>query len=82
MTLHPRWGNPLDLEMLETLCDVLDASHLAPRPQLDLYVEHTGKPEWGRGRIVREFDGKLEIEFPSGKRTLKADAPFLKRSRE
>ncbi|MCX5747154.1 MAG: hypothetical protein NT062_32185 [Proteobacteria bacterium] len=37
--------------------------------------------EWGRGKIVRAYDGKLEIEFPSGKRTLRADAPFLRRGR-
>jgi hypothetical protein len=42
------------------------------------YVLHTNKPEWGRGRIVRRFDGKLEIEFPEGgTKVLKADAPFL-----
>jgi hypothetical protein len=41
-------------------------------------VIHLNKPEWGRGRIVRRFDGKLEIEFPGGgTKVLKADAPFL-----
>ena len=45
-------------------------------------IEHTGKPEWGRGTIVREYDGKLEIAFEhGGTRTLKADAPFLRRVR-
>jgi uncharacterized protein (TIGR02996 family) len=42
------------------------------------YVLHANKPEWGRGRIVRSFSGKLEIEFADGEtRVLKADAPFL-----
>jgi hypothetical protein len=83
LSLHPQRGTPLDLATLQSLTDVLDAPANA-RPPADLvHVEHTGKPEWGRGRIVREFDGKLEIAFPSGgTRTLKADAPFLKRSRE
>lgn len=43
------------------------------------YVLHRNKPEWGRGEVVRRFDGKLEIEFPNaGTKILKADAPFLK----
>ena len=48
-----------------------------------VWIEHTGKPEWGRGKLLREFDGKLEIEFPTGgTRTLKADLPALRRIRD
>jgi hypothetical protein len=46
-----------------------------------VWIEHTGKPEWGRGKLVREYDGKLEIAFSSGTRTFKADAAFLRRTR-
>jgi len=42
------------------------------------YVEHANKPEWGRGKIVKRHDGKLEVEFPElGRKVFKADAPFL-----
>jgi uncharacterized protein (TIGR02996 family) len=44
------------------------------------FVEHTAKPEWGRGKILSRKDGKLEVQFPTpvGKKVFKADAPFLK----
>lgn len=46
-------------------------------------VEHANKPEWGRGTIVREYDGKLDIEFANaGKKTLEAGAVFLRRVTE
>ena len=42
------------------------------------FARHTGKPEWGRGKIIRRFDGKLEIKFPKiGNKVFRADAPFL-----
>ena len=68
---------PLDRDRLLALCDELVVPVDAPVPA-SLFVEHTGRPEWGRGRILRAFDGKLEIEFPSGRRTLK-DGPYLRR---
>ncbi|MEJ7599984.1 MAG: DUF3553 domain-containing protein [Kofleriaceae bacterium] len=43
------------------------------------FADHTARPEWGRGTILRRYDGKLEIEFPGvGKKVFKADAPFLR----
>jgi len=43
-----------------------------------VFVAHRNKPEWGRGRVIRRFEGKLEIEFPTaGTKVFKADAPFL-----
>jgi len=43
------------------------------------HVEHSNKPEWGRGKIVKRHDGKLEVKFPKiGVKVFKADAPFLK----
>ncbi|MCX5746532.1 MAG: DUF3553 domain-containing protein [Proteobacteria bacterium] len=46
-----------------------------------LSVEHTAKPEWGVGKIVKRHDGKLEVKFPTvGIKVFKADAPFLKLS--
>ena len=62
---------------LATLTDQLIApSALAAEPR---FVAHTARPEWGRGTIVRRYDGKLEIEFPgAGKKVFKADAPFLR----
>jgi hypothetical protein len=42
------------------------------------HVEHANKPEWGRGKIVKRHDGKLEVKFPkAGVKVFKADAPFL-----
>jgi hypothetical protein len=79
LAIDPYSGAFLDRARLEPLCDVLEVPSTATRAAEPVYVEHVNKPEWGRGRVVREFDGKVEIEFPSGKRTLKADAPFLKR---
>lgn len=63
-----------------TLCDVL----VPPRDQetgIPQWAEHANQPDWGRGRILRRFADKLEIEFPNaGKRVFKASAPFLKLS--
>jgi uncharacterized protein (TIGR02996 family) len=42
-------------------------------------VEHRNRPEWGQGRLIRRFEGKLEIEFEeAGTKVFKADAPFLR----
>lgn len=44
------------------------------------YVEHVKKPEWGRGKILRRVDDKIEIEFASGTRVFPANSPMLKPS--
>ena len=64
---------------LASLCEEL----VFPMPTVDaaqaVWVEHASKPEWGRGAIVRRFDGKLEVKFPGhGVKVFKADAPFLR----
>jgi hypothetical protein len=36
-------------------------------------------PQWGRGTIVRRFEGKVAIDFPhGGMKVFRADAPFLR----
>jgi hypothetical protein len=71
-------GAPLPAPLaasLAALCDELVAVVAVAEPA---YVEHANKPEWGRGRIVRRFDGKVEIDFPgAGTKIFKADLPFL-----
>jgi hypothetical protein len=63
---------------LAQLCDELVAPTLLD-PVVESYVEHTGRPEWGRGHVVRRFDGKVEIEFPAvGRRVFRADATCLR----
>ncbi len=69
-----------DRTRLQALCDVLELAGVAAATG-EVWIEHTGKPEWGRGKLVRERDGKLEIAFSSGNRKFKADAPFLRRTR-
>lgn len=71
------------LDRLRALCAELVSEHLiAPQEEPVVvrdHVEHTSKPEWGRGKILRRFEGKLEIDFPGGgTRVLKADSPLLK----
>lgn len=67
---------------LEAICDQLVgfvASDAREVGRADELVEHANKPEWGRGRVVRRFDDKIEIDFPAaGKKVFKADAPFLR----
>ncbi len=46
------------------------------------WVEHLKNPSWGRGRVIRRIDDKLEIAFAIGTKVLKADAPFLRLIRE
>lgn len=77
-------GNPLTAatrSALAALCDELIASN-APAsvgPPRERAVEHANKPEWGRGVVVREFDGKIEVVFPgAGSKVFKAGAPFLR----
>ena len=37
-------------------------------------------PEWGRGTVVRRYDNKLEIEFPTaGRKVFTVNAPILRR---
>lgn len=79
LVIHPHPLAPLDRHQLAALCDTFELKGSVKTPE-GTFVEHTGKPEWGRGRIVKEIDGKVEIEFPSGTRVLK-DGPYLKRVR-
>jgi hypothetical protein len=68
---------------LARVCDELDFRDALPGKAAGVeWIENTKNPDLGRGRVVREFDGKVEVAFPSGTRTFKADAPFLKRTRE
>jgi hypothetical protein len=63
------------------LCDVLAGfTDATPRGDGELWVEHANQPGWGRGKILRRFEGKLEIQFPKpvGKKVFKADAAFLR----
>jgi hypothetical protein len=78
-------GQPLSMRLrdqLGRLCDELICD--APRSgdgQVQ-YAEHANKPEWGTGKVLRIFDGKIEIDFgkAGGKKVFKVDAPFLRLS--
>lgn len=73
------WRNPsLDRDRLAALADELVIPASNKPAAAGTYVTHA---KFGRGQVLREFDGKLEIAFSSGKRTLK-DGPYLKRSRD
>jgi hypothetical protein len=74
---------PLALrDKLVTLTAELVAPELEIPGDATLYIEHTAKPEWGRGKVVSRKDGKVEVDFGRkiGKKVFKADAPFLKMS--
>jgi hypothetical protein len=43
------------------------------------YVVHVKKPEWGRGKILRGVDDRIEVEFASGTRVFPANSPMLER---
>ncbi len=63
---------------LAALCERLVAPSVIA-PELVAYVEHADRPEWGRGHVVRRFDGKVEIEFPAvGRRVFRADDSHLR----
>jgi hypothetical protein len=65
---------------LAALCETLELQDPEAAAAGTVSVEHANKPEWGRGVIVREYDGKIDVEFPAvGKKTFKADASFLVR---
>jgi hypothetical protein len=66
---------------LAALCDelVFPAGAILKAAASATHAEHTGKPEWGIGKITSRRDGKLEIKFPKiGIKVFKADATFLK----
>ena len=72
---------PLALrDKLAALCAELVAPDLEVSDDQTVFVEHTAKPEWGRGKLVRRKEGKVEVQFPKpvGLKVFKADAPFLK----
>lgn len=64
--------------------DQLAGEVIAPNVEIaddqTVYIEHANKPEWGRGKLVRKTEGKVEVQFkkPIGLKVFKADAPFLK----
>jgi hypothetical protein len=71
------------LSQLERTTDQLVTTEvvheLGPAPEPVEAVEHAQHPEWGRGRVVRRFDGKIEVEFPEiGRRVFRADAAALR----
>jgi len=41
------------------------------------HVTFACKPEWGRGKIVKRANGKLEVKFGKDVKVFKADAPLL-----
>jgi hypothetical protein len=66
---------------LQPLCkELVFVTDVAPTSADDVRrVVHATKPEWGHGKVVREADGKLHVEFENaGLKVFKADAPFLK----
>jgi hypothetical protein len=72
---------PLALrEALTKVCVELIAPTIQIAEDQTIFIEHTNKPEWGRGKIVRKNEGKIEVQFkkPIGLKVFKADAPFLK----
>ena len=76
-------GTKVSLELREALAKLaieLVAPDLAIADDQTIYIEHTAKPEWGRGKLVSKKDGKVEVDFGRkvGKKVFKADAPFLK----
>jgi len=61
------------------LCDELVCRDAAPTAPSEEWVEHVNKPEWGRGRVIRRFDDKLEIAFAAaGTKVLVASSPLLR----
>jgi hypothetical protein len=74
-------GNAMPMTVrasLAALCDELVFPNQLD-PEGPVWVEHLNKPEWGRGTLVRRYEGKLEVKFPKlGVKVFKADAPFLK----
>ncbi|MGN6105752.1 MAG: DUF3553 domain-containing protein [Kofleriaceae bacterium] len=63
---------------LAALCDELVFPDPV-EPSGVVWVEHANKPEWGRGTLVRRYDGKVEVSFPAaGVKVFRADAPFLR----
>jgi uncharacterized protein (TIGR02996 family) len=48
-------------------------------PDRPVSVEHANRPDWGRGTLLRRYEGKLEVDFPAvGVKVFRADAPFLR----
>lgn len=65
-------------ERLALLCDELTFPD-AVAPGDAVWVDH---PRWGRGRLLRRFDGKLEVAFESGTKVLKASAASVRLTSE
>lgn len=58
--------------------EVIAPGIVAPAFAVGARVEHTGKPEWGTGRVTSVRGGKIEILFGKTARTFKTDAAFLR----
>ena len=72
----PRVAHAKFAALCDELVGVTPEADVAPAAT---WAEHADKPEWGRGTIVRSFDGKVEIDFPhAGRKVFKADAAFLR----
>ncbi len=63
---------------LTPLCDELICpAHAVVLDDATTHVMHANKPEWGRGKIIKRANGKLEVKFGKEVKVFKADAPFL-----
>ncbi len=74
-------GVPIPLPVraaLTPLCaELICPSHAVVLDDATTHVTHAAKPEWGRGKIIKRANGKLEIKFGKETKVFKADAPFL-----
>ena len=70
---------PLPVRAALTPCceELICPSHAVVLDDATTHVTHANKPEWGRGKIVKRANGKLEVKFGKEVKVFKADAPFL-----
>jgi hypothetical protein len=62
------------------LCDELVCPDGAATVAAEEWFEHVNKPDWGRGRVIRRFDDKIEIAFAAaGTKVLVASSPLLRK---
>jgi len=72
---------PAQSERLAAACDELIAPDvIAPVGDTsETWLVHDNKPEWGRGRVVRRFGDKIEVDFEhAGPKVFMANARFLR----
>jgi hypothetical protein len=70
-------GLPSYEPRLKKLAASLQFTSSPRRDPVDRYVKHTQKPDWGIGKVVRTFEGKLEIAFRDATRVFKDGSAFL-----